>query len=92
MDTTNEVAERDRDRVLDEAILAGKFPAHRRAHYEAAWARDPEATRSTIAKLAGGLVEPGGEPSHEASTAAVIGRRPHGFVESANRTPTRRNR
>ena len=41
-----------RERVLDAAIAQGKFPARRRAHYEALYARDPEGTRALIARLA----------------------------------------
>ena len=41
-----------RERVLDAAIAAGKFPARRRAHYEALYVRDPDGTCALIARLA----------------------------------------
>jgi hypothetical protein len=46
----------DRDRLLDDAIRAGKFSPARRQHYAAAWASDPEGTKETITKLSPGLV------------------------------------
>lgn len=45
-------AQPQREGVLDAAIAAGKFPARRRAYYEALYARDPEGTRALIARLA----------------------------------------
>ncbi|MDL4812808.1 hypothetical protein [Actinomadura opuntiae] len=57
----------DRDRTLDAAIKAGKFPPARRAHWEAYWQRDEEGARAAIADLAEGLVpvEDAGEPGTE---------------------------
>ena len=61
-----------RDRALDEAIKAGKFPPARREHYAKAWDVDPDGTKQLLATLADGLVPmtdigaPGGEPTGEA--------------------------
>jgi hypothetical protein len=49
--------EEDRDRALDAAIAAGKFPPARRAHWSSLWDRDPDGTRDFIDKtLAAGTV------------------------------------
>jgi hypothetical protein len=59
----------DRDRTLDNAIRAGKFPPARREHWAAYWDRDEEGARAAINDLAEGLVPvddagaPGGEPT-----------------------------
>ncbi len=56
-----------RDRAIGDAIAAGKIPPARRAHWEQAWAADPDGTKATLASLAPGLVpledigEPGGD-------------------------------
>ncbi|WP_051864896.1 phage protease [Streptosporangium roseum] len=58
-----------RDRALDEAVKAGKFPPARREHYAKAWDVDPDGTKQLLASLADGLVPmtdigaPGGEPT-----------------------------
>lgn len=48
--------EAGRNRILDDAIQAGKFPRARRAHYEALLKADPEGAKATIDSLAPGLV------------------------------------
>jgi hypothetical protein len=59
----------DRDRTLDAAVNAGKFPPARRPHWEAYWERDEDGARAAINDLAPGLVPvtdagtPGGEPT-----------------------------
>lgn len=50
------IAERDRDDVINAAIANGKFPPARRAHYEQAWAADPDGTRELIERLEANLV------------------------------------
>ncbi|MET8334369.1 phage protease [Streptosporangium canum] len=56
-----------RDRALDDAVKAGKFPPARREHYAKAWDVDPDGTKQLLASLADGLVPmtdigaPGGE-------------------------------
>lgn len=45
-----------RNRQLDEAIRAGKFPKARRAHYEKLLIADPEGTKQLLASLAPGLI------------------------------------
>ncbi|MGI5423068.1 phage protease [Actinomadura luteofluorescens] len=58
-----------RDRALDDAIKAGKFPPARREHWATYWDRDEEGAKAAITDLAEGLVpvkdvgEPGGEPT-----------------------------
>ncbi|MEV0584099.1 head maturation protease, ClpP-related [Nonomuraea sp. NPDC050310] len=65
----------DRDRALDEAIKAGKFPPARREHYARMWDVDPEGARQVLASLAEGTVpladlgEPGGEPDQSGDNA-----------------------
>ncbi|MEU8040876.1 phage protease [Streptosporangium sp. NPDC049078] len=60
-----------RDRALDDAVKAGKFPPARREHYAKAWEADPDGTKQLLASLADGLVpmtdigEPGGEPASD---------------------------
>lgn len=44
-----------RERVLDEAVAAGKFSADRVEHYRGRWNRDSEGTERLIASLAPGL-------------------------------------
>jgi hypothetical protein len=58
-------ANEQRDRVLDEAVRAGKFAPARRAHWLSLWEKDPDGTRATIASLAEGLI-----PVTERGTAA----------------------
>lgn len=59
----------DRDRTLNAAIKAGKFPPVRKEHYAKAWDADPDGTKQLLASLADGLVpmvdigEPGREPT-----------------------------
>jgi len=69
-----ETRDADRDRVVAEAIKAGKFPPSRRDHYVRAWEADPDGTRALLTAaadkggLAPGLIpvnERGGEPSLE---------------------------
>lgn len=58
------LAAQDRDRVLDAAVRAGKFPPARRAHYIAMWEKDPDGTREHVEKtLAAGLI-PVGDHEH----------------------------
>lgn len=42
------LAEQDRDRIIQAAINDGKFPVSRRSHYEQAWQRDPDGTRTLL--------------------------------------------
>lgn len=46
----------ERNRILDDAIRAGKFPKARRAHYEALMKADPDGTKNLIASLAAGVI------------------------------------
>lgn len=46
----------ERDKFLDDAVRAGKFPKARRDHYLAMWEADPVGARATIESLAAGLV------------------------------------
>jgi hypothetical protein len=55
-ETAKRLAERERDEVLDAAILAGKFPVSRRDHYLKAWKADPQGTQQLLAEMAPGLV------------------------------------
>jgi hypothetical protein len=56
-----------RDRTLDDAIKAGKFPPARRDHWARLYDADPDGTKTTLASLEAGLVPladqgaPGGE-------------------------------
>jgi hypothetical protein len=45
-----------RDRTLDDAIKAGKFPPVRREHWQRSYDLDPEGTQQALASLAPGLV------------------------------------
>lgn len=69
-----------RDRTLDDAIKAGKFPPARRDHWAAYWDTDEEGARQALASLADGLVpvtdlgEPGGEPDASAAANAEYDR------------------
>ncbi|WP_052069855.1 head maturation protease, ClpP-related [Rhodococcoides fascians] len=54
----------DRNRVLDSAIRAGKFPPHRREHYENYLKADPEGGKQVIDSLAVGLIPVGPEIGH----------------------------
>ncbi|MFS1304434.1 hypothetical protein [Streptosporangium longisporum] len=57
----------ERDRALNEAVKAGKFPPFRREHWARLWDADPDGTRQTLESLAENTVpladlgEPGGE-------------------------------
>lgn len=68
-------ATEDRDRALNDAIQAGKFPPARREAWSKLWDADPEGTRQTLASLAEGTVplvdngEPGSEPDGSAENA-----------------------
>ena len=44
-----------RDRVVEQAIEAGKIPPERREHYRRAWNENPVATEALLAELAPGL-------------------------------------
>lgn len=46
----------ERDEIVQNAVMAGKFPAARREHWRALWDKDPDGTRNTIAALAPGVV------------------------------------
>jgi len=48
--------DQERDRFLNDAIKAGKFPPSRRQHYLDAWTADAEGTRGLIDSLQPGLV------------------------------------
>lgn len=56
LEARNRQREDDRNRVLDEAIQAGKFPPARRDHYAAMLDADPEGGRQIINSLAAGLI------------------------------------
>lgn len=43
---------------VERAIMEGKFPESRRAHYMALMAKNPKKTERLLAKLEGGLVTP----------------------------------
>jgi hypothetical protein len=64
-----------RDRALDDAIKAGKFPPARRDHWAKYYDADPEGARTTLASLEAGLVPlvdqgaPGGEETKDAFDA-----------------------
>jgi Mu-like prophage I protein len=51
-----QMREQEGDRVLDEAIRAGKFAPARRDHYKALWAADPDGTRQLIDGLAANVI------------------------------------
>jgi len=59
----------ERNRILDEAVNAGKFPPAQRKDWEKYWDHKPELARAAIADLAPGLVpvedagQPGAEPN-----------------------------
>lgn len=63
----NRQVEDDRNRILDEAVAAGKFPPARRDHYAAMLTADPEGGRQVIDSLAPGLV-PVAELGHSQTT------------------------
>lgn len=48
--------ENECDRILTEAVKAGKFPPARRDHWKALWAADPDGTKSTIESLAANVI------------------------------------
>lgn len=48
----NRVTAQDRDRVIGDAIAAGKIAPARRLHFERAWDADPKGTKAVIAALA----------------------------------------
>jgi hypothetical protein len=45
-----------RDRLLDDAVKAGKFPPARRDHWENSYRHDPDGTEQALASLAPGLI------------------------------------
>jgi len=57
-----------RNRVLDDAVKAGKFPPARREHFEALLKADPEGTTALIAVLATGMI-----PIEERGTDSTSG-------------------
>lgn len=64
-----------RDRALDDAVKAGKFPPARRDHWAKLYDADPEGAKTTLASLEAGLVPlvdagaPGGEETTESFDA-----------------------
>jgi hypothetical protein len=64
-----------RDRTLDDAIKAGKFPPARRDHWAKLYDADPDGAKTTLASLEAGLVPladqgaPGGEETTESFDA-----------------------
>jgi hypothetical protein len=64
-----------RDRALDDAIKAGKFPPARRDHWAKYYDADPDGAKTTLASLEAGLVPladqgaPGGEETTESFDA-----------------------
>lgn len=65
----------DRERVLTEAVRAGKFPPARLEHYRAMLAADPEGGRAVIDGLAPGLipVEETGHAHSDVKASADLG-------------------
>lgn len=59
----------DRDRAIDAAIKAGKFPRARRDHWVTQWNADPVGAKATIDKLPAGLIPVGEELGHANSDA-----------------------
>ncbi|MUN41414.1 phage protease [Actinomadura litoris] len=61
-----------RDRALDDAIKAGKFPPVRRPHWESYWDKDETGAKEALASLAPGLVpvQDAGAPGSETDAAA----------------------
>jgi hypothetical protein len=45
-----------RDRALDDAVRAGKFPPARRDHWAGYWQVDPDDAKAALASLAPGLI------------------------------------
>ena len=78
-----------REKVIDAAIAAGKFPASRRAHYEALWARNPTDAAVVIARLAPVAAveryEAPIQPVRTEGSVAVVPGRGGGFVRSSVR-------
>lgn len=60
----------DRDRVIDQAITAGKFAASRREHFTALMDVDPEGTKAVIDSLEEGTI-PVAEIGYDAGTETV---------------------
>ena len=64
-----------RDRALDDAVRAGKFPPARRDHWAKYYDADPDGAKQALASLAAGLVPladqgaPGGEETKDAFDA-----------------------
>src|SRR4051794_2077849 len=82
--------QRLRDLVIGSAITAGKFPASRRGHYEALWAKNPTDAAVVIARLAPiTAVERSAEcptqPVRSEGSVAVVPGRGGGFVRSTVR-------
>lgn len=48
----------DRDRVIDDAVAAGKISPARKEHWVKSWEADPDGTKDTLASLEAGLVVP----------------------------------
>lgn len=63
-----QLANQERDTVIDGAIRAGKFPPARRQHYVDLWKADEVGTRETISALAAGLIPVDASVGHAGST------------------------
>ncbi|MGN0126068.1 MAG: head maturation protease, ClpP-related [Rhodococcus sp. (in: high G+C Gram-positive bacteria)] len=82
LEARNRQQEDDRNRFLDSAIAAGKFPPARREHYAAMLQADPEGARQVIDALAPGLVpvaelghsQPADMSADDAAYAALFGK------------------
>lgn len=60
-----------RERLIDQAIAAGKFGEERRDHYAAMYDRDPLAAAATIGALAAPVVPVPGQAQHVHPVAPV---------------------
>lgn len=76
----------DRDKVLNDAIRAGKFPLGRRKHYETMLSADPVGTKALIATMEPGLipVAESGEQGSDAASVAASTAYPSGWASSVN--------
>ena len=66
--------------VVEQAILVGKFPESRRAHYERLYTRDPAGTKRLIATL---------EPVPGLKAPARRASSPRGIIRSSAGLPLR---
>ncbi|MGH3658196.1 MAG: phage protease, partial [Micromonosporaceae bacterium] len=50
------LAKDDRDRAVEAAVQAGKFPPSRKQHWQTAWDHDPEGTKQALASMPPNMV------------------------------------